>query len=147
MDAAEVARLAQVGAQALVELLHHLVRIALELLGAVLRQLGDRGLRRVPVARAILIEVGRRAGEPPQRIAEDRRRLARHHAAELHPPILEAAMRRRAPSAPSPGRSSRATRRHAANLPRFGTSPSSRSGSELGPSTSFSMTGTQLSER
>ena len=41
----------------------------------------------------------------------------------------------------------RATRRQAANLPRLGTSPSSRSGSELGPSTSFSMTGTQLSER
>ena len=96
MDAAEVARLAQVGAQPLVELLHHLVGVALELLGAVLGQLGDRGLRRVPVARAVLVEVGRRAGQPAQRIAEDRRRLARHHAAELHPPVLEAAMRGRA---------------------------------------------------
>ena len=32
-------------------------------------------------------------------------------------------------------------------MPRFGTSLSSSSGSELGPSTSFSITGTQLSER
>ena len=72
--------------------MHHLVGIALQLLGAVLRQLGDRGLRRVPVARAVLIEVRRRRGQPPQGIAEDRRRLARHHAAELDPPILKAAM-------------------------------------------------------
>ena len=40
-----------------------------------------------------------------------------------------------------------ATLRQAANLPRFGTSPSNLSGNELGPSTSFSMIGTQLSER
>ena len=40
----------------------------------------------------------------------------------------------------------RATRRHAENFPRLGTSLSMRSGSELGPSTSFSITGTQLSE-
>ena len=33
------------------------------------------------------------------------------------------------------------------NFPRFGTSLSSRSGSEFGPSTSFSITGTQLSGR
>ena len=95
MDAAEVARLAQVGSQALVQLLHHLVGIALELLGAVLRQLGDRGLGRVPVARAVLVEVGGRSGQPPQGIAEDRGRLARHHAAELHPPVLDAPMGRR----------------------------------------------------
>ena len=87
---------AQVGAQALVELVHHLVGIAFQLLGAVLRQLGDRGLRRIPVARAVLIEVGGRSGQPPQGIAEDRRRLARHHAAELDPPIFKPAMRGRA---------------------------------------------------
>ena len=95
MDAAEVAHVAQVGPEALVQLLHHLVGIALQLLGAVFRQLGDRGLRRVPVARAVLIEVGRRPGQTSQGIAEDRRRLARQHAAELDPPVLEAEMRRR----------------------------------------------------
>ena len=41
----------------------------------------------------------------------------------------------------------RATRRVACSLPRFGTSRSIFSGSELGPSTSFSMIGTQLSAR
>ena len=83
---------AQVGAQALLQLLHDLVRVALELLGAVLGQLGDRGLGRVPVARAVLVEVGGRRRQPPQGIAEDRRRLARHHAAELDPPVFEAAV-------------------------------------------------------
>ena len=94
VDAREVARLAQVGAQPLVQLLRHLVGIALELLGAVLGELGDGRLGRVPVARPVLIEVGRRRREPPQRIAEDGRRLARHHAAELDPPVLEPAVRR-----------------------------------------------------
>lgn len=41
----------------------------------------------------------------------------------------------------------RATRRQAEYLPRFGVSPSRRNGRELGPSTSFSITGTQLSDR
>ena len=41
----------------------------------------------------------------------------------------------------------RATRRQAENLPRLGNSLSSFSGREFGPSTSFSITGTQLSER
>ena len=95
MDAREVARLAQVGAQPLVQLLRHLVGIALELLGAVLGELGDRRLRGVPEARAVLVEVGRRRREPPQRVAEHGRRLARHHAAELDPPVLEPAVRGR----------------------------------------------------
>ena len=69
--------------------------IALELLGAVLGELGDRRLGGVPEARAVLVEVGRRRREPPQRVAEHGRRLARHHAAELHPPILEPAVRGR----------------------------------------------------
>ena len=41
----------------------------------------------------------------------------------------------------------RATRLVADSLPRFGSSASIRNGSELGPSTSFSMIGAQLSER
>ena len=90
----KVAGFAKVGPQAPVELEHHLVGIALQLLGAVLGQLGHRGLRRVPVARAVLVEVRRRPGQPSQRIAEDRRRLARQHAAELDPTVLEAAVGR-----------------------------------------------------
>ena len=77
VDTAEIACLAQVGAQPLVELLHDLVRIAFKLFRAVLGELGDRGLRRIPIARAVLIEVGGGASEPPQRIAKDRRRLRR----------------------------------------------------------------------
>ena len=94
MDAGEVAGLPQVGAQPLVQLLRHLVGIALELLGAVLGELGDGRLGGVPVARPVLVEVGGRRREPPQRIAEHGRRLARHHAAELDAAILEPAVRR-----------------------------------------------------
>ena len=147
MDAREVAGLAQVGAQPLVQLLRHLVGIALELLGAVLGELGDRRLRRVPEARPVLVEVGRRRGEPPQRIAEHGRRLARHHAAELDAPVLEAAVRRRR-------RRRRAEVDRARHAPRRvracrGSAARRRScsGSEFGPSTSFSMIGAQLSER
>ena len=57
-------------AKPLVEFLDDGVRVALELLGAVLRELGHRGLGRVPVAGAILVEVGRSARQPPQRIPE-----------------------------------------------------------------------------
>ncbi len=95
MDPREVPGLAEVGPQPLVEFAGHLVGIALELLGAVLRELGDRRLGGVPEARAVLVEVGRGGREPPEGVAEDRGRLARHHAAELDPPVLEAAVRRR----------------------------------------------------
>ena len=84
--------LRQVGPQPLVQLGHDLVGVALQLLGAVLGQLGDRGLGRVPVARTVLVEVGGRRRQPAQGIAEDRRRLARHDAAELDPPVFEAAV-------------------------------------------------------
>ena len=93
MDTLEVARAAQIGAKPGAELLRHLVGVALQQLGAVLGQLGDGRLGRVPVPRAILIEVGRRAGQPPQRIAEHGRRLARHHAPKLHTAVLEPLMR------------------------------------------------------
>ena len=89
MNAAEVALALQVFPQAQVQLMDNLVRIALELLGAVLRQFGDRRLRRIPVARAVLVEIGSGTGQPPQGIAKDRWRLSRHDAAELHLPVLE----------------------------------------------------------
>ena len=64
VNTAEVARLAQVVTQALIEFLHHLVGVALQLFGAVLSELGHRGLRRIPVTRPILIEIGRRRRKP-----------------------------------------------------------------------------------
>ena len=73
--------------------MHHLVRVAFQLLGAVLGELGDRRLRGVPVARPVLIEVGGRCGQPPQGIAEHGRRLARHHAPELDAAVLQATVR------------------------------------------------------
>ena len=53
--------------------LRHLVGIALELLGAVFRELRDCRLRGVPEPLAILIEVGRRRREPAQCITEHSR--------------------------------------------------------------------------
>ena len=73
VDAAKVARSAQVSAQPLLDLGGDRVGIALELLGPILGELGDGRLRRVPVARAVLVEVGRRRAQTPQRVAEHRR--------------------------------------------------------------------------
>ncbi|EXI71444.1 MAG: hypothetical protein AW07_03673 [Candidatus Accumulibacter sp. SK-11] len=93
MNAREVALALQILAQALFDLLRHLVRIALGLLGAVFGQFGHRRLRRIPVMRSVLIEVGRRAGHPAQGVTKHRRRFARHRAAEFHAPILDPLVR------------------------------------------------------
>ena len=61
---------------------------------AVLGQLGHRWLGRIPVPGAILVEVRRGLRQPPDRIAEDLRRFAGHHAAELHATVIEAAVGR-----------------------------------------------------
>ncbi len=71
VDPCEVARLAEIGAQPLLHLLHHLVAVAPVQLGPILGELGDGGLCRVPVPGAVLVQVRRGAGEPPERIAED----------------------------------------------------------------------------
>ena len=92
VDAAEVARLAQVGAQPLVQLAGHGVGVALVLLGAIFGQLGDRRLGGVPVASGVLIEIGGRSTQAAQRVAEDGRRLAGHDAAELDAPVFQAAV-------------------------------------------------------
>ena len=106
VHAGEVALLLQVLAQPPVQLGHHLVRLALELLRPVLGQFRHRRLSGVPVARAVLVQVRRRACQPPQRIAEHRGRLAGHHAPQLDPPVLQRPGARPARSARSPGRSS-----------------------------------------
>jgi len=95
VDLAEVALPAQVGAQPLLDQLLDGVGLAGELLGAVLGELGDRRLRRVPVAVAVLVEVRRGRRQPPQCVAEDRRRLAGRHAPELDAAVLDAAVRGR----------------------------------------------------
>ena len=92
MNAVEFAGVAKVGAEPRRELLHDLVGVALQLLGAVLRELGDGRLRGVPVTGTVLVEVGRRAGKSPQCIAEHGRRLPRHDAAELDAAILDPAV-------------------------------------------------------
>ena len=81
VDAAEVAGLAEVLPEALVQLIHDLVEIALQLLGAVIGQLGDGGLGGIPVTWSILVKISGGPGQPAQRITEDGRRLAGHHAA------------------------------------------------------------------
>ena len=95
VDAAEAPAVAEVRLQPILQLLCRRVRVAPQLLGAVLGEPGHRGLRGVPHPRAVLVEVGGRRGQPAQRIAEQRRRLPRHHAAELDPPVVDAAVGRR----------------------------------------------------
>src|SRR5204862_4828216 len=92
VDVLEVAFLGQVGAQAAVELVDDFLRLTLQLFGAVFRQLGDGGLGGVPIARAVLVEVGGGASEPSQGICEDLGGFAGHDAAELHAALLEAAV-------------------------------------------------------
>lgn len=89
----EVALGEQVLIQALFQFRHHLVRLSLQLLSAVLGQLCYRRLGGIPVVRPVLIEVGRSAGHAAKRIAEYRRRFAGHHAAELHAPVLDPLVR------------------------------------------------------
>jgi len=71
VDAAEVAFALQILAHAEVELMDDLVGIAFELLGTVFCQLGDGRLSRIPVARAVLIEIGSGTGQPPQGVAKN----------------------------------------------------------------------------
>ena len=68
-------------------------------------QPGDRRLDRVPVALAVDVEVGRLVGQPAQRVAEGRRRLAGLDAAELDRAVVDARGWPSAASAPSRGRS------------------------------------------
>ena len=94
VNAAEAARLAQRGAQPLPYRLGHAVRLAAQLLGAVLGQLRDGRPRVVPVAGAVLVQVGGGGSQPPQGVSEDRGPFAGEDAAELDAPVLEPALRR-----------------------------------------------------
>src|SRR5690606_21358627 len=90
----EVALLLEVLPEAAFYLARDRVRISPELFGPVLCHLRDGRLGRVPVARAVVVEVGSGGGEASERIAEGGGRLAGHDAAELDPPVLEPAVRR-----------------------------------------------------
>jgi hypothetical protein len=92
MDTAEITDPAQVGTQALVKLLHNLVRIPLELFRAIIGQFSDRGLRRIPIARTIMVEIGGGTDEPTQRVSKDCGRFTWHHATELNSAIPDPAM-------------------------------------------------------
>ena len=67
-------------AQPLDELRIHVVRIVLG--RPIVGDPRHARLGREPVSAAVLVEIGRAIGEPPQRVAEGRRRLARHGATE-----------------------------------------------------------------
>ena len=79
VNALEVARPPQVGPETFLQLEDNLVGITQILLRQVLGDLGDSRLRRVPIARPVLVQLGRCRREPAQRVPEDLRRLARHH--------------------------------------------------------------------
>ena len=82
--------------------------------------------------RPVLVQVSRRAGHAAQGIAEHGRGLAQHHAAELHPPVLDALVgggrgRRRAhvdgPRYPPAGGELAQIRQLAVELERQGVGP------------------------
>ena len=89
MHPAEVSFLTQVGPYAFGDFEHHAVRIAPHLLGSIFGQLGNRGLGGEPVAGVVLVEVGSGGRQPPERIPEHRRRLSRHHAAQLDAAVVD----------------------------------------------------------
>ena len=93
MDAAEPAGFVQRGAQPDPDRLRHAIRVAAQLLGAVLGQLRDRRSCVVPVAGTVLVEVGGPGGQPPEGVPEDGGRFARQHAAELDAPVFDSALR------------------------------------------------------
>ena len=90
MNAIEVTHLAQVGSQARVQFVHNFVRVSLQLFGAVFGEFRDSRLRRIPVARTVLIEVGRGCRKSSQGIAEHCRGFTRHHTAEFDASVLDA---------------------------------------------------------
>src|SRR5208337_3490271 len=92
MDAGKIAAPLQIASQTGLQFRGDLVGIALELLGAVFGELGNRRLGREPGAGAVLIEIGRGSREPSQRVAEHGRRFPWPPAAELHTPVFESAM-------------------------------------------------------
>src|SRR5207237_4818223 len=73
VNATEVADIPKVGAKPPVELGHNLVWITFQLLRPIFGELGDRGLRRVPVPNTVEVEVGRGTSEAPKCITEHRR--------------------------------------------------------------------------
>ena len=90
MHATKLTCLVQIGSHTLSDLPSHRIRVALQLLCPVLGQLGHRRLGRVPVACAILVEIGGGGGEPSQGIAEHGGWLSRHHASEPDSPVFNA---------------------------------------------------------
>ena len=106
VHARKVPGLAEIGAYPFVEFLNYLVRIARELLGAIVCQLGNGRLGRVPIARTILVEVSRGGAQTAQSISEDRRRFSWHNATKPDATILEFRDWLLSPSARSRDRSS-----------------------------------------
>ena len=94
MHLAESAGLPQVGPQPVGQCHRDFVRVAPKLLSAIFGQLPYRGLRGVPVAATVPVQVGCGICQTQQGITEQGRRFSRHHAAELDLPIIHSLVRR-----------------------------------------------------
>src|SRR5271157_2315330 len=92
MDAAEVSAVAKVHTEPLFQLMVHLIRLPLQLLCSVFRQLRHGRLSGVPVMCPVLIKKRSLLSEASQGVAENRGGFSRHNAAQPHPPVLDAAM-------------------------------------------------------
>ena len=146
VNALEIASLLQILPQPLRDLLRHSVPVAPQLLSPVLGQVGHSRLGRIPVARAVPVQVGGAVGQPPQRVAKDGDGLARHGAAQLDAPVIDPLIGR--------GLRRRRAEKDGARHPPAGAVPAETGdlpvklhGPRAAPSMSLSITGTQFAGR
>ena len=92
MHAAEITALFGVLHDALLDFLRCGVGVGPELLGAVLGELRDRGLRGVPVARTVHVKIRGQLAEVPESVTKQGGRFAGLHATEFDAPVLQAAI-------------------------------------------------------
>src|ERR1039458_272487 len=93
MDAVEVSHLCEIAAQTGIKFRDHLILVSFQLLGAIFRQFRYCRLSRVPIARSLLIEIGRARSKPPESIAEDSRSLTGQCAPQLDSPVFDTLVR------------------------------------------------------
>ena len=94
MDASEVAIPGRHLRESAFKLLLDLIGLILKPFGSVLRQLHHRRMRTIPIARTVLIEIRRGAGETAEGVAIDGWGLAREDAGQLDALIVDTAIRR-----------------------------------------------------
>ena len=89
MDLIEITPIFQVFPEPASNLLFYLVTVSPVLLGPALGEIGYCRLSRVPVARAILVQVSCLASQSPHRVTEYSGRLSRNDAPQLDPPVFD----------------------------------------------------------